>query len=90
MKPAPCSMPTPARLPIRDASPAGRRPAAQEWEPGQLVPVLLKHSPIRSCQDRAGTDLQATEDCGRVSGGSGTQQQKCNSEAAAVNICCVP
>jgi hypothetical protein len=35
MKPAPCSMPTPARLPIRDASPAGRRPAAQEWEPGQ-------------------------------------------------------
>lgn len=55
-----------------------------------LVPVLLKHSPIRSCQDRAGTDLQATEDCGRVSGGSETQRQKCNSEAAAVNICCVP
>lgn len=35
MKPALCSTPTPAHLPIREASPAGRRPAAQEWEPGQ-------------------------------------------------------
>lgn len=29
-----------------------------------LVPVRLKHSPIRSCQDRAGIDPQATEDRG--------------------------
>lgn len=29
-----------------------------------LVPVRLKHSPIRSCQDRAGTHPQVTEGCG--------------------------
>lgn len=29
-----------------------------------LVPVRLKHSPIRSCQDRAGTYPEVTEGCG--------------------------
>lgn len=58
-----------------------------------LVPVLFKHSPIRSCQDRAETDPQDTGDCGtsrQSEGGSGTQWQTCNSEATSVNICCVP
>lgn len=44
-----------------------------------LVPVRLKHSPIRSCWDRTGTHSQVTE-----GGGSETWQGR-NSEATAVN-----
>lgn len=45
-----------------------------------LVPVRLKHSPIRSCQDRTGTLRSQRR------GRSETWQGK-NSDTTAVNIC---